>query len=128
MRDGVSRNDDVARRAIRSALMGATWSIVSAFPIAGFIALVFRFPVPFAGYVSGIEAVIPAMLAVIFYGIVMQGLILVGVLGAISGVVTAKLMGPAAQHQRRAVRLVSLAITTFCLFILAILDKIIGPW
>jgi hypothetical protein len=110
------------------AMMGAAWSVVSAFPIAGVMGLIFRFPVPFVGYVSGYEAILPAMLAVFFYGVLLGGLLLVGVLGAIAGAVSANLSGPLVQHQRRAVRITSLVITTVCLFLLAILDWIVGPW
>ncbi len=108
--------------------MGAIWSFVSAFPLAGLMALVFRFPVLFAGYLSGFEAIVPAMFAVIFYGVMMGGLIFVGALGAICGALSATQEGHLLQNRKRAVRLLSLAITTACLFVLAILDKIIGPW
>ncbi len=107
---------------LKLALMGSVWSVASTFPIAGLMALVFRFPIPFAGYRSGFAAIQPAILAVLFYGVFVGGFVLVGLLGAVGGFVAATFKGPDLQSQKRAVRLVSLAITTACLFILACLD------
>lgn len=109
-------------------MVGARWSVVSAFPIAGLMALVFRFPVPFVGYVSGFKAILPAMLAIVLYGVFLGGLILVGAIGAIGGALTASNSNRSQQSQILAARLVAMAVTTLCLFVLAILDKIIGPW
>lgn len=112
----------------RWALAGALWSVASTFPIAALTALLFRFPVPFVGYLSGITAVVPALIAVLFYGVLFGGLILLGGLGAIGGLVA----GTACKHDQRrcklATRLWSLFVTTTGLLILAVLDKIIGPW
>ena len=110
----------------RYALMGAMWSMAAAFPLSGLMALVFRFPIPFVGYLSGVQAILPAMFAVVVYGVFFGGLILVGLLGASGGIVVAKFTPP--RYRRRAVQISSLAITTACLFVLAILDTIIGPW
>jgi len=93
-RTGEGQVVDAAMTEGAALLRGAIWSVVSAFPIAGLMGLLFRFPVPFVGYVSGFEAIIPAMLAVIFYGVFMGGLVLIGVLGAIGGAVTANLTSP----------------------------------
>lgn len=49
--------------------------------------LLYRFPVPSAGYVSGIEAAGSAMFEVVFYGVFFGGFILLGILGAIDGFV-----------------------------------------
>lgn len=50
-------------------LLGAGITVVMAFPVAGLLALVYRFPVPFAGYVSGFSAVGYAMGGVVIYGL-----------------------------------------------------------
>ena len=110
------------------ALTGFLWSIVSTFPIAGVMALVFRFPVPFAGYVSGFDAIRPTMFAVAVYGVFFGGFVVVGLLGAIAGFVMATLDLPGLGNKKRAVQWVSLGIATVCLFVLAVLDWIIGPW
>ena len=112
----------------RWALAGALWSVVSTFPVAAITALLFRFPVPFAGYLSGINAVVPAMIAALFYGVLFGGLLLLGGLRALGGFVAATTM----KHDQRRSRLFtlgwSLLVTTTGVLTLAILDKIIGPW
>lgn len=112
----------------RFALAGARWAVLSAVPISGLMGLLFRFPVPFVGYVSGIEAVLPSMLASLFYGIGMGGFILLLVVGGMGGVAAGELSGDQPTRQRRNLRFTSLGLTTACVFVLAILDKIIGPW
>ena len=96
------------------------------------MALVVRFPIPKiwpdfrADYCSGPNAVIPAMVAVFLYGIY-GGFVILGVLGGIGGALTTflklKLLKP-----RRTVCIGSVVITFVCLFVLAVLDYIIGPW
>ena len=112
----------------KSALAGATWSVISTFPIAAVTAVLFRFPVPFVGYLSGITAVVPAMFAVLFYGVVFGGLVLLGVLGAIGGFISAMTL----RHDRRrcklATRAWALFVSAMGVLTLAVLDKIIGPW
>ena len=66
------------------ALAGGILSILFTFPIAAFAVMFFRFPIPFVGFRSGTDALAPAMMAVIFYGLF--GLFpLAGVAGAIGG-------------------------------------------
>ncbi|TWT80148.1 hypothetical protein CA13_15610 [Planctomycetes bacterium CA13] len=112
--------------SIRWIVGGALWSIGLAFPIGMFFALVYRFPIPFAGYRSGFEAVVPSLMAVLFYG-VLGGFVVLGIAGAIGGVVIGLLPGT---RRSKHVMLFSCsaALTTCGLFVLAILDKIIGPW
>ena len=112
----------------RSALTGATWSVVSTFPIAAITASLFRFPVPFAGYLSGINAVLPAMVAVLIYGVLLGGFVLLGVLGAIGGLVAATTLKFDQPRCAWVARLWALLVSTTSILILAFLDKIIGPW
>lgn len=112
----------------RWVLTGAVWSVFSAFPIAAIIALLFRFPVPLVGYLSGPQAIAPAMMAVLVYGILYGGFILVGFLGAVAGAVIAGSTMVSPEKRGFAVRIASASITTCVLLILAILDKIIGRW
>jgi hypothetical protein len=44
-------------------LAGATVAIAASFPLAALVALVFRFPIPFGSYMSGPDAVVPALFA-----------------------------------------------------------------
>ena len=90
------------------------------------MALVFRFPIPFAGYRSGPSPVIPAMFAVVFYGF-FSGFVLLIVLGAMGGVLTTFLKRKF-REPKRLVCIGSVVITFVCLFVLAIPDYIVGPW
>jgi len=112
----------------RLALTGATWSVVSTFPIAAITAFLFRFPVPFAGYLSGINAVLPAMIAVLFYGVLLGGFVLLGALGAIGGLVAAATFKSDQRRCGLVARLWAMLVSMTGVLILAVLDKIIGPW
>ena len=70
---------------IRPQFLGALLAIILAFPIAGVLALVYRFPFPFAeGGISGWSAVGPAMVAVGMYGL-LGGFFLLVILGWVAG-------------------------------------------
>lgn len=115
-------------RKIRGLVSGATWAIASAFPISGFLALVFRFPVPMAGYLSGVDAVVPAMIAVLIYGVLLGGFLLLGGTGATIGYFAEnwKIANP--KRGRWVVAVTCMSFTLIYLMILATLDKWIGPW
>jgi hypothetical protein len=109
-------------------LLGAGITVVMAFPVAGLLALVYRFPVPFAGYVSGFSAVGYAMVGVVIYGL-LGGFPLLALLGGLAGAVAARRMDSGeGKLQWKWLLLPSLIIDLAALFCLAILDKIIGPW
>lgn len=109
----------------KGMLLGILLAIVMAFPIAGVLALVYRFPVPFAGYVSGVSALGHVMFAVLAYGVGLGGFPLLAVLGGLAG-------GTVARGKDKLpwkwIMLSCLLIDLVVLFVLAILDKIIGPW
>lgn len=112
---------------IRAAAIGALATIVLAFPMAALMALVYRFPVPFGGYVSGPTAVPLALMGVVFYG-ALGGFFVLGGLGCAAGI-AAHRMGRT--NDKRVVTLaleLSLLIAFAVIFTLAILDKLIGPW
>jgi hypothetical protein len=52
-----------------SVLYDMLWAVGLVFPFAALCGLVYRFPVPFAGYLSGVMAMPLALLAVVVYGI-----------------------------------------------------------
>ena len=106
---------------------GAILTAGLAIPVGGFLAMVYRFPIPFAGYASGIQAVGYAMGAVIFYGVI-GGFPLLALLGALSGAVVTRIKPAPLQHPWMDLLLPSLAIDFVLLFVLSVLDKIIGPW
>jgi len=112
----------------KSALAGATWSVISTFPIAAVTALLYRFPVPFVGYLSGIKAVVPALFAVLFYGVPLGGLVLLGVLGALGGFISAMTFRADRRRCQFVTRAWALIVSAMGILTLAVLDKIIGPW
>ncbi len=98
-----------------------------AFPIAMLLALTFRFPIPFAGYRSGVSAVVPALIAVALYGSI-GGFFVIGALGAIVGIAACKIFPRSAKQRHLAILFLASGTTLACLLILATLDWIIGPW
>ena len=69
---------------IKFFLAGAAISVGATFPLAALMALVFRFPIPFGSYMSGIGAVIPALFAAAFYGMI-GGFMVQALLGGLTG-------------------------------------------
>jgi hypothetical protein len=106
---------------------GALTAIVMAFPVAGVLALVYRFPVPFAGYISGVSAMGYAMVGVVFYGL-LGGFPLLAVLGGLTGAIMSRTGTDKDKLPVKLIVLVCFFIDLAMLFVLAILDKIIGPW
>ena len=108
-------------------IAGTLWSLVSAFPITALMALFFRFPVPFGGIEGGPSRVIPAMFALLFYGVLAGGFVFIGICGAFAGFVAWR-FAPTAHQQRRIQRCLSMGFTFVLLFVLATLDWYIGAW
>ena len=111
----------------KGILLGATLTVVIAFPVAGLMGLLFRFPIPMCGIASGISAVIPAMIAVLFYGL-LGGFPLLAVLGGLTGAIVSHMPAGEGKLPWKRIMLPCLLIDLAALFVLAILDKIIGPW
>ncbi len=53
--------------------IGAAVGVVATYPLAALCGVVFRFPYPLGGYVSGLEALPLTAAAVTFYGLVFGG-------------------------------------------------------
>jgi hypothetical protein len=106
---------------------GALATIALAFPLAALCALLFRFPVPFAGYESGWSAVPHALAAVRFYG-ALGGFLVLALMGALGGVIAHRV----ASGETRRVWLWTFAlgalVSLSAVILLATLDYIIGPW
>jgi hypothetical protein len=109
-------------------LIGSFVAILASFPLAVLCALVFRFPVPFVGYMSGPKAVVPALWAVLFYGVLLGGFLVLALVGGLGGVAAERYAKT--DHRRRLRLCLALATLGSAVGIaaLAILDKIIGPW
>ena len=115
-------------RVIRPAIAGAIVAILLSFPCAAAIALIYRFPIPFGGYASGIDAVPLAMMAVGFYGVTFGGFVVVGVLGGVVAALVARRLWPGRRSSRGMILIPSFVIAFCATFTLAILDKLIGSW
>ena len=111
-----------------SFFCGTFCSILGTYPMAVFCALLFRFPIPFGGYASGVEAVIPTLLAVTVYGVLFGGFMVQGLLGGLAGLLARRRGGPDRRRTWRLCALYGLAASLPGVVILAVLDKIIGPW
>lgn len=109
-------------------LRGAALSVLGTYPAAALAALLFRFPVPFGGYVSGPGGAALTPLAVTIYGLVFGGFLVQGVLGGVAGLRA----GHRGRHDRgrtwRLCFLYGLAAAVPGVAVLAVLDRIIGPW
>jgi hypothetical protein len=111
----------------KGILLGALMAVVLAFPVAGVLALVYRFPVPFAGYLSGVSAMGSAMGGLVFYGL-FGGFPLLAVLGGLAGAIVSHTATKEDKLPWEWIVFICLLIDLAALFVLAILDKIIGPW
>ena len=105
----------------------AMTSIVGSIPLAGLVGLVFRFPIPFAGYESGPEAFARSMFAAIFFG-VSGGLVVQAVMGFIGGLFAYQLASNRADQANRIIVFCGICAALPRLLVLATLDWIIGPW
>jgi riboflavin transporter FmnP len=106
---------------------GAIIGVVATFPLALICALLFRFPVPFAGYMSGPRAVFPVLIAVVFYGL-LGGFLIQAVMGGLGGIL-AEHFSVTSRRDVKKIRIMFSSIgASFGVLVLAILDKLIGPW
>ncbi len=114
--------------AVKMAVLpGAFWAVVLAFPFAAICTLIYRFPVPFGGYASGPAASLRALAAVLFYGI-LGGFPVLLVVGALGGAAAYALGRPEVGRIRRLTLAFSGLSALLGVGLLAILDKLIGPW
>ncbi len=108
-------------------LWGAASATLLAFPFAAMCAVLYRFPVPFAGYVSGVGAVPSVLMGVAFYGI-LGGFPLLTAAGVLAGWAAHRKGQPDPRAVRRlAIGLGALA-ALLGVALLAVLDTLIGSW
>ncbi len=108
-------------------LWGAASATLLAFPLAAICAVVYRFPVPFAGYASGIDAVPYVLMGVVFYG-VLGGFPLLATVGALVGWAAHRRAEPDPRVVRRLALAFGAVAALLGVALLAVLDKLIGPW
>ncbi|MES2521666.1 MAG: hypothetical protein V4617_03125 [Gemmatimonadota bacterium] len=111
----------------RSIMTGSIAALLSMFPVASLLALVWKFPLPMGGYAQGVRAALLAPLAALFYGL-FGGFLVVPALGAASGALAFKLSeGDSGQARKLSIALGVASAVAAGVF-LNVLDKIIGPW
>jgi hypothetical protein len=108
-------------------LWGAASAVLLAFPLAAICAILYRFPVPFAGYESGIGAVPHVLMAVVFYGI-LGGFPLLAAAGALAGLAAHQKAEPDPRAVRRLALTFGALAALVPVVLLAVLDKLIGQW
>jgi hypothetical protein len=104
-------------------VVGSLVAILASFPIAALTALVFRFPIPFAGYASGPKAVLPALYAAAFYGM-LGGFVAQALLGGTAALIAQRFKKGSWIHPVAA----PVAAASVGVLILSVLDWIIGDW
>jgi len=109
-------------------LAGAAIAVGATFPLAALAALVFRFPIPFGGYMSGPRAVVPALFAAAFYGTI-GGFMVQAILGGIAGgLAAARTVPPEGRPAWKRCALFAGLAAVPGVLLLSILDWLIGPW
>ena len=109
----------------RLALWGALSAVLFAFPLAALCALFYRFPIPFGGYESGLDAAPRALLAAVFYGL-FGGFPVLALGGYFAGALAARRDAP--KEGILVMLLLSALAALAGVIFLALLDKLIGPW
>lgn len=109
------------------AFRGGTWAIGLAFPFAAVCALLYRFPVPMAGYESGVAAMLRASLAVVFYGL-LGGFPALLVIGGLGGAAAHAIGGTDTRRVQRFTLAFSAMAALLGVVVMAVLDKLIGPY
>ena len=119
------------------SLKGAITAVPSSFLWAILFAYLFRIPIPMGGYIDpfgevstygiGIFDVVKAVsVAWLFYG-VLGGFIILSAVGAIAGVLSGSIYSKS-NTKNRMVLVWSCVASAIPVFVLSILDYIIGPW
>jgi hypothetical protein len=115
--------------------IGILWTFIGLFPAALLVGVVYHVPVPFSGPVGareifgegpsmGLLRVWLIIQAVVFYTIA-GGFLVVGLLGAIAGVIGWRMDRVRAN---RFARNIGLGLALIPVAVLSVLDKLIGPW
>ena len=118
----------MGERTLSSAVLrGALGTSVLTFPLAALCALVYRFPVPFTGYMSGPSAMPAAVFAVLFYGLI-GGVVITWGAGALGGAAAYYARRPVKERIDRLTLIIATVLAAIAVLTLAVLDKFIGDW
>ena len=111
----------------RSIGTGIATAVLGVFPVTALVARFYRFPIPFAGYEGGPDAVPRALVAVLAYGL-LGGFLVLAALGAAAGAAAELLMAPGSRRARWLTITFALAGAVVAVLSVAALDQVIGPW
>lgn len=111
------------RVVIKAAMMGAVFSLVGIFPVAGLWAFVWEIPVPFHGWAGGWEGLSRSPAVVLFLGIAMGGIPALAIGGAIGGAAVQLSLG-----QPNLWYVPILAVSLVLDVVLTALAVFCGPW
>ncbi len=115
-------------RSVVWSWRGAISAVIASFPFAAVLVTVYRFPIPFVGYVTGFQEIGPTMFAVLFYGICPPCVfLLLGLLGGFSGWIV-NFLGVPEKIRNPMCVLLGCIVAFLGMGVLAILDLVIGPW
>ena len=122
---------------LKNAFIGLITAYIASFVAAILFAYIFRFPIPFSGYIGPfgelssystdfIETIKSVLIAWWFYGI-LGGYIILGLGGIGTGLYIGHKYADAT-NKNRFILFWSAVLSAIPVFILAILDFLIGPW
>ena len=118
-------------------IKGAIFALASSLLVALLFAYIFRIPIPMAGYIGPfgamstynmhiVEVFVGVLTAWVFYGI-FGGFIILPLLGAVTGGCVGRIYAES-ENKNKMILLWSFLISAIPVFILSILDRLIGPW
>ncbi len=119
------------------ALKGAIVALASSLLAALLFAYLFRIPIPMGGYIgpfgeistysiATVDVLKSVLVAWVFYGI-FGGFIILPTCGAVTGVLVGRKYSKS-KNKNKMILLWSIVISTIPVFILSILDYLVGPW
>ena len=122
---------------LKNALIGFTTAVLASLLVAIVFAFLFRFPIPFVGYIGPFTELSPYSLGVLktieavviawwFYGI-LGGYIILGFGGITTGLYLGHKYADATNKNNMVV-IWSTVISAIPVFVLSILDFLVGPW
>lgn len=110
----------------KDVLRGALVAFIASLPIAILFEVFYRFPIPFGGYVHGIQYLHLVLFAWVFYGI-LGGFVVLLIGGALLGRIIGKMIADP-DEKKIIITIGSIIFATCAVALLSVLDKIIGPW
>jgi len=122
---------------LKDELRGAIVALASSLLVAIMFAYVFRIPIPMGGYIGPfgefgiygmalVDVLKSVFVAWVFYGI-FGGFIILPTCGAITGALVGHKYSKS-KNKNKMIVLWAIVISTIPVFILSILDYLIGPW